>query len=405
MEARARPSLRIAITGNFGLTGKQTMAARALPMAQALAARAHAVCMALPIREGADEDVRRVDAGVALRYSGRGPLHGLAYLRQALSMALTCWRWRPDVVYCFKPIAHSWVVLTIFWLLRRIGLFGGAIALDTDDWEGRGGWNEKQAFPGWLKAFIAWQERWSLRKADVVTVASKALAELVVQEVSGRNVVYVPNALAAVPDPMDGVGPDLRARLGVGSGQVVLLYTRFVEFEPRRVLDTLEKILQELGDAELLVVGKGLVGEEQGLLREAAERGLQEKVVAVGWPPPEPLRAYFAAADIALYPMDDTLLNRTKCPVKLLELMGAGLPVVADRVGQAAEYLEDGRTGRLVPSDNFAAMSEAAVELLRSPEGRRTLGRAARLDVCSRWTWQAWAPVVEKALEEVLRVG
>lgn len=390
--------MRIAIAGNFSLIGKQTMAVRALPMAEALVARGHQVCMALPLRSAAERPGARVRKGVALRFARRIPIPGLEYGWQVAAMALSCWRWRPQVVYCFKPVAHSWAVLALFWLLRRLGLYHGAVALDTDDWEGWGGWNERQTFPGWVKALIAWQEGWSLRHADVVTVASRALAELATQA-RARRVVYVPNALAP---PFPNAAPmgraDRRAELGLGRRPVVLLYTRFVEFEPSRVLDVFDKILARMGDAALLVVGQGLESEEEMMKQEAGRRGLGEKMLLAGWVPPEQLPDYFHAADVALYPLDDTLLNRTKCPMKLLDLLGAGVPVVADRVGQAAEYIADGRTGILVNSADSDAMSEAAISLLQAPARRQEMGEAARSDACARWTWGAWAPEVERAL-------
>jgi glycosyltransferase involved in cell wall biosynthesis len=54
----------------------------------------------------------------------------------------------------------------------------------------------------------------------------------------------------------------------------------------------------------------------------------------------------------------DTLINRARGLAKLLELMGAGLPIVASRVGQAAEYLEHGVSGWLVPPGNPGALAE-----------------------------------------------
>ncbi|MBK7782303.1 MAG: glycosyltransferase [Ardenticatenia bacterium] len=41
-------------------------------------------------------------------------------------------------------------------------------------------------------------------------------------------------------------------------------------------------------------------------------------------------------------------MNRSKRPVKLLELLAAGLPVVASAVGQNAEVIVDGQSGLLV---------------------------------------------------------
>lgn len=46
------------------------------------------------------------------------------------------------------------------------------------------------------------------------------------------------------------------------------------------------------------------------------------------------MRDYFAAADLAICPLEDSLLNRARCPAKLVDLLAAGLAVVADDVGE-----------------------------------------------------------------------
>lgn len=391
--------MRIAVVGNFGLTGKQTMAARALPLAEALAARGHSVCAALPIRRPDDQGGAAEQNGVRLKYAGRGPhVPGLSHIWQLLILAHFAWHWHPEVLYCFKPIAYSGGVLSLFWWLRRLGLYRGRLVLDTDDWEGDGGWNDRQPFPWWLKRFVARQERWSLRHADLVTVASRALIERT-RQVGAQRTLYLPNAPAASsPGLVAPADPDLRSRLGLERRPVVLLYTRFFEFGIGRLMDTLQEILRALPDTALLVVGQGLEGEEMELQRQAADRGVEGQLVLAGWLPPDQVAGYFRAADVALYPLDDTLLNRTKCPVKLLDLLVAGVAVVADRVGQAAEYVEDGRTGLLVASDDRQAMARATVELLQDPRRRAALGEAARAEARVRWRWDLWAKEVEQAL-------
>ena len=56
-----------------------------------------------------------------------------------------------------------------------------------------------------------------------------------------------------------------------------------------------------------------------------------------------------------------------------LEANAAGRPVIAYRAGGAVETVEDGVTGRLVPSENAGALAAALVEVLETP------GLAARL--------------------------
>ena len=396
-------SMRIAIVGNFGLTGKQTMAVRALPLARELASRGHSVRMMLPVRRDSDRKGPKESEGVGISYAGRGPrIQGLVQIWQVIRLAWLVRCWKPEVVYCFKPIAHSGALLALFWWLRRLGLCRVLLALDTDDWEGTGGWNERQPFPGWLKRLISWQEQWSLRHADVVTVASKALMEMCGQ-VGARRIVYLPNAVANLQEVIK-VGavsqpPDLQA---LKDRPVVLLYTRFFEFGLDRLIRTCLTILQQVPRGVLLVVGEGLNGEEKLLEKMAVARGIADRVILAGWVPPQQLPGYFAAADVALYPMDDTLLNRTKCPMKLLDLMTAGVPVVADRVGQTTEYLVHGVTGVLVDPSDAGGMATAVVELLRDPGRRIAMGKAAQADAISRWSWKLWAAEAEHALASEL---
>src|SRR5262249_5239373 len=101
--------------------------------------------------------------------------------------------------------------------------------------------------------------------------------------------------------------------------------------------------------------------------------------------------------------LDDTRLNRAKCPMKLVDLLLAGVPVVADDVGQASEYVADGQTGRLVSPGDVAAMAAAAVDLLRDPSRRQALGHAARASLLTHWTRARQADAIEVALDETWR--
>ena len=393
--------MRIAVVGNFALTGNQTMAVRALPLAEALAARGHSVRMVLPRRHAGEPKVPHNPRGVDLHLVGRClgiPL--LAQVYQLLSLAHYTWHWHPDLLYCFKPIAYSGAVLGFFRWMRRFGLFHGSIVLDSDDWEGDGGWNERQSFPGWVKRLITMQERWTLTHADLVTVASRALVRRV-KQLGVDRLLYLPNAPApSSPGLQTPADPQLRARLGLEGRPLLLLYTRFFEYGLDRLLDSLEAIVQEMPETVLLVVGQGLSGEEQELARLAEQRGLAQRIVQAGWLPREEVASYFKAADVAIYPLDDNFLNQTKCPVKLLDLVAGGVPVVADRVGQAEEYLQDGRTGVLVAPGDVQTMAHAAVELLRDPVRRMAMGEAARAEARERWRWDRWAEDLESALAE-----
>jgi glycosyltransferase involved in cell wall biosynthesis len=76
-------------------------------------------------------------------------------------------------------------------------------------------------------------------------------------------------------------------------------------------------------------------------------------------------------------------------PTKLFEYMAMGRAIVASRLEQIGEVLEDGRTAVLVPPADEAALARAIVELAGDPGRRAGLGAAARRRALEKHTWQA----------------
>jgi glycosyltransferase involved in cell wall biosynthesis len=117
----------------------------------------------------------------------------------------------------------------------------------------------------------------------------------------------------------------------------------------------------------------------------------------VGWRQGDEMGGYFAASELAILPQEDTLLNRARCPARLVDLMAAGLPVVADDVGQAGEYIEHLSSGYLAPPGDTDAFAAGVLRLLRDEELRSRLGWHARQRVMDEFAWHKLAVVVERA--------
>jgi glycosyltransferase involved in cell wall biosynthesis len=387
------------------------MGVRALPMAKALAARDHAVTVLLPPWQNPDDAGRCWEEdGVAIENIHLPPrLPGLFHLLTALRLARRALALKPDVVHLFKPKAYSGLA---HWLLARLAR-RPRLVVDTDDWEGPGGWNEIGGYSPAQRRFFAWQERWGLTHADAVTVASHTLQSIVwAMGVSPEKVFYVPNGVSEMQDVGGGM-------LEVENDQPsILLYTRFFEFPVSRVLDVLLRVREQVPDAQLLVVGKGLFGEEEELFRLAERAGLTlanhesrqatagcpnhvlrfaADVIYCGWVPAEALPAMFTQATAAIYPFDDTLVNRTKCAVKLCDLLVAGVPVVAEAVGQNREYVRHGETGLLVEPGDVDGFAVAVVRLLKDAPLCERLGDAAVRDLRERFAWERLVEAVERA--------
>ena len=405
---------------------RSTMRIRALPMAKVLAARGYEVTMVLPPWQNHEEAGQRWEEGgvrvenISLPPRVPGVFQGMVALRLArIALGL-----QPDVVYLFKPKAYSGLT---HWLLARVPRGRRPwLVVDTDDWEGPGGWNQLGEYTWPERRFFAWQERWGLTHADAVTVASRTLESLVwSMGLAPHRVFYVPNGVEdhlagrERAAPTDGSG---EADAGQHRSPCILLYTRFFEFSVSRVIEILGYVRERVPNAHLLVVGEGLFGEEEELFRLADEAGLRVErpgtdgsadrpgpspaagsssggITYVGWVAGEALSAYFSRAAVAIYPFDDTLVNRAKCAVKLRDLLAAGVPVVADAVGQNREYIRDGETGLLVEPGDVTAFGAAVVRVLKAPALGDRLGEAAAHDLRQRFAWERLVDVVEEAFE------
>jgi len=273
------------------------------------------------------------------------------------------------------------------------------LVLDSDDWEGQGGWNEIGRYSWGQKRFFAWQERWGMTHSHAITLASKTL-EMLAQEmgVDSDFLHYLPNGVDAesqVPDA--DVGNKVRKRWQLGDDTVILLYTRFFEFEPQRVIEVLSRVWAQVPSARLLVVGRGLFGEEERFLACAQEAGFSSRVTYVGWVQDDELLGCFAASDVGICPFEDILLNRARCPAKLADLMAAGLAVVADDVGQVGEYIEHLISGYLVRPGDVESFAAGVVWLLRDAKSRAAMGMEARRRMTEKFGWSGLAEVAERA--------
>lgn len=410
--------MKVVMLGPFGLVPKGTVSVRALPMAQALARRGYRVTIILPPWDHPQDAGRRFEGdGVRIYNIALPPrLPLLQHLLIAWRMVRQALAERPEVIHCFKPKAYAGLAAMVIWLLKRLGLSRVRLVIDSDDWEGWGGWNEVAGYPWLQKVFFAWQERWGLKHCDAITVASRALETIVWSlGVSPRKVHYVPNGVVYAPFPdslaahenatTDGRPPTAAfPRHGDGMGDfkngeapLILLYTRFLEFRLERAVEIFRRVIEAMPQARLLVVGKGLSGEEERFAALMREAGLEDRLIYAGWVPQEELPSYFASATLAIYPMDDTLVNRAKCAVKLIDLLKHGMAVVADRVGQADEYIEHGVSGILVEPGDTAAFAQALLRLLRDEAERARLGENAARRVRERFSWDALIQRVEKA--------
>lgn len=103
---------------------------------------------------------------------------------------------------------------------------------------------------------------------------------------------------------------------------------------------------------------------------------------------------------VGFAPLPDDAWTRGKCGFKVVQMLSAGRPVVASRVGVQSEQVRHGETGFLGATP--AELLDGLIRLVDDPALRAKMGAAARADALERWSRAAWAPRVVAAVEELL---
>src|SRR5207253_2307807 len=128
------------------------------------------------------------------------------------------------------------------------------------------------------------------------------------------------------------------------------------------------------GGVELAIVGDG----DLRARLETQARELGVRVAFPGFLEREETASALAAADVVAVPsVVDSGGNVDGLPNTLLEAMASGRAIVASRVAGIPDVLKDDANGLLVPEKDAAALSAALRRLMREPETRDRLGRAA----------------------------
>jgi glycosyltransferase involved in cell wall biosynthesis/2-polyprenyl-3-methyl-5-hydroxy-6-metoxy-1,4-benzoquinol methylase len=246
-------------------------------------------------------------------------------------------------------------------------------------------------------------ERACLRRADLVVVVSRALAdEVMARGVPPERVLVNPNAVdpACYHPGIDG--RPVRRRLGLEGKLVIGFIGTFGPWHGAEVLArTVRPVAAQLPQAHFLFIGDGSgMPNVQAII---AADGVEARATFAGMVPQEEAPAYLAACDILVSPHvpnpDGSPFFGS--PTKLFEYMAMGRGIVASDLDQIGEVLSHGKTGWLVKPGDPDDLASGILTLARDPELRRALGEAARAEVVVKHTWKAH---VERILRKMVEL-
>lgn len=132
-------------------------------------------------------------------------------------------------------------------------------------------------------------------------------------------------------------------------------------------------------DLQFLIAGAG--PEERALRGLARDLGVSARTTFVS-------NLYDFSESLAAMDVFCLPTERTGMGVTLLEAMSTGVPVIATDVANAAQVIEDGVTGCIIPPTDSNAIARAVTQLLRDPVRARSIGEQAHNKVANEFPLQ-----------------
>lgn len=211
-----------------------------------------------------------------------------------------------------------------------------------------------------------------LEQADAVVVPSSVIGDAI------RKMGINPEKVFLVPNAANPVTPAPTAR-PPGAPERYLIYVGALQ--RWQGVDVLLRAFARLADlTELRLVVCSSVPERRAkpLQRLADRLGVAERVVWRFTLPHDEVAGWLAGAAVSAAPLTACPRNLDQgcAPLKILESMAAGTPVVASDLPAVREIL--GEDGRLVAPDRPAELARAIRILLEYPEQARAMAERAR---------------------------
>jgi glycosyltransferase involved in cell wall biosynthesis len=252
--------------------------------------------------------------------------------------------------------------------------------------------------PGLLTK-IKEQELAALHGSDAIICPSHVTREYIASlGLSRKRVTVIPNGVS----PSDFCPSTLPDR--AGRVPVLLYIGTLADWQGLEVvIRALPKILERQA-VRLQIVGRGRSRQRKLLAKQIRKLGLEGSVTVQPAVPHHEVPAWIAASDICLAPLglNDRNVTQGACPIKVLEYMASGRPLVASNMPIVRELVREDVDALLFSPNDPDDLARQVLALLNDFELSQRLSASASERALTQFTWHESQKNLVKVYEKLL---
>ena len=245
-------------------------------------------------------------------------------------------------------------------------------------------------------------ERTILKVSDKsICVSNVAKNYFIKQGVPKQKLEVISNGVDVRKFTIDNSPHEIREKFGIDGICVGFVGSFHLWHGVDNLMKIIEDVTAKFPQIKFLMVGQG--GPMYDTFKQFVRANqLEDNVIFTGYVSMDDMPKYIAAMDIVLAPYPKMKMFHYS-PVKIYEYMASGKPVIASRIGQIGEIIQDGHNGILCAPGNVAEMEEKLIDLIQDPEKRARIGRKAYETIIANHTWekkaQQWAEICDSVFK------
>ena len=225
-----------------------------------------------------------------------------------------------------------------------------------------------------------WLEPRTYRRADAVSVISRALAERARALKPQLPIATVfPGGL---PSTGETSRAEVRRSLGIPSAAPVVVHVSQNHQDVGLLRQALMRTAELRDDVHFLLIGPDF----PSVLRQTDVGRMLSRTHCTGPVPHSRVGAFLAAADVALLPYPPSTKNECRFPCSFSEYAGLGLPVVTQPTGDLGQIGGDEPAALMVPADG-REMALAIDRILTTPSLAADLSTRGRELAATKLSW------------------